>query len=225
MQKTVQILLATYNGERFLREQLDSLFNQTFSHFTVLIRDDGSTDNSLRIIETYQQKYPSKIIVLKDNKKNVGAAQNFGILLEHSTADYIFFCDQDDIWLPEKIEVSLKRMKLTEAGNIIKPCLIFSDMKAIDEAGNITADSVWKQLHLNPEYFTLNRLLVQNIPHGCTMLMNKAMRILASPIPKDAILHDHWIALLAVTCGNFNFIQEPTLLLRDHAQSVTRKPV
>jgi glycosyltransferase involved in cell wall biosynthesis len=224
MQETVQILLATYNGERFLREQLDSLFNQTFSHFTVLIRDDGSTDKSLRIIETYQQKYPSRIIVLKDNKKNVGAAQNFGILLEHSTADYIFFCDQDDIWLPEKVEISLEKMKSTEQENAAKPCLIFSDMKAMDEAGKITADSVWKQLYLHPEYFTLNRLLVQNIPHGCTMLINRAMRNLATPIPKDAILHDHWIALLAVTCGNFNFIQEPTLLLRDHAQSVTRKP-
>jgi hypothetical protein len=76
------------------------------------------------------------------------------------------------------------------------PCYIFSDMKAIDEAGNITDNSVWNKLLLHPDYCTLNRLLIQNIPHGCTMLINKAMRNLAVPIPKEAILHDHWMALI-----------------------------
>jgi len=225
MQKTVQILLATYNGERFLREQLDSLFSQTFQDFSILVRDDGSTDNTLKIIEEYQQKFPAKITVLKDNKKNVGATQNFGILLEKSDADYIFFCDQDDIWLNNKIEISLQKIQAIEKGNIATPCLIFSDMKSMDEAGNIIADSVWQQLHLHPKYFTLNRLLVQNIPHGCTMFINRAMRNLATPIPKQAMLHDHWIALLAVSSGKFDFIAEPTLLLRNHAQNVTRKSV
>jgi len=225
MQKTVQILLATYNGERFLREQLDSLFSQTFQDFSILVRDDGSTDNTLKIIEEYQQKFSAKIILLKDNKKNVGATQNFGILLEKSDADYVFFCDQDDIWLNNKIEISLQKMQAIEKGNIATPCLIFSDMKSMDEAGNIIADSVWQQLHLHPKYFILNRLLVQNIPHGCTMLINRAMRNLATPIPKQAMLHDHWIALLAVSSGKFDFIAEPTLLLRNHAQNVTRKSV
>lgn len=223
LQNTVEVLLASYNGEKFLQEQLDSLINQTFSDFKITIRDDGSTDNTLKIIETYSQKYPSKISLLKDDKKNVGATQNFGILLESSTADYIFFCDQDDIWLPNKMEISLQKMKIIEQENKATPCLIFSDMKAIDEAGKIISNSVWQQLHLHPKYFTLNRLLVQNIPHGCTMLINKAMRNLAVPIPKAAMLHDHWIALLAATCGKYDFIKTPTLLLRNHAENVTRK--
>lgn len=223
MQVSVQILLATYNGARFLREQLDSLFNQTYQDFRILIRDDGSTDDTLLIIEEYQRKFPDKINVLTDNLKNVGATQNFGVLLENASADYVFFCDQDDVWIKHKIELSLQKIQALENGNHEVPCFIFSDMKAMDEAGNITDDSVWSKLLLHPEYCTLNRLLIQNIPHGCTMLINKAMRNLAAPIPKEAILHDHWMALLAAACGKSAYIEEPLLLLRNHTQNVTRK--
>ena len=223
MKVSVQILLATYNGARFLREQLDSLFNQTFQDFTVLLRDDGSTDDTLQIISAYQQKFPDKINVLKDNLKNLGATQNFGVLLENASADYIFFCDQDDIWVKHKIEKSLQKIQSLENGNDKAPCYIFTDMKAIDEAGNITDNSVWSKLLLHPDYCTLNRLLIQNIPHGCTMVINKAMRNLAVPIPKEAILHDHWMALIAAACGKSAYIEEPLVLLRNHAQNVTRK--
>ncbi len=223
MSISVQILLATYNGERFLREQLDSLVNQTFQDFTILIRDDGSTDDTLKIIKEYQQKNLLKIKLLIDEKRNVGAAQNFGILLENSTADYMFFCDQDDVWLNEKMELSLTKMLEVENMKTIMPCLIFSNMMAIDELGNVTNNSVWKQLKLHPEYFTLNRLLIQNIPHGCTMLVNKALRNIACPIPTTAILHDHWVALLSVACGNWSFISDPLILLRNHTENVTRK--
>lgn len=220
---TIDILLATFNGEKFLSKQLDSLLKQTYSDFKIIIRDDGSTDSTLKIIEKYKKKYPKKISLVTDDKKNVGATQNFGILLENSNADYIFFCDQDDVWLSNKVAISLQKMKQIENKEIAIPCLIFSDMKAINETGNITHQSVWQELHLHPNFFTLNRLLVQNIPHGCTMLINKAMRNLSTPIPKTAMLHDHWIALLAITCGKFDFIEEPTILLRNHDQNVTRK--
>lgn len=222
MQATVQILLATYNGERFLRAQLDSLFTQSFQEFTLLARDDGSTDNTLQIIDEYIEKYPSKISLIKDDKKNVGATQNFGILLENATADYIFFCDQDDVWINTKIENSLQKIQILEQTDKQKPCLVFSDMKWIDEQGNTINESLWKQYKLHPNYFTLNRLLIQNIPHGCTMLINKSLRDLAFPIPKEAILHDHWIALLAAAAGKWDAIQTPTVLLRFHAQNATQ---
>lgn len=222
MQQTVQILLATYNGERFLHEQLDSLFNQTFQDFSVLVRDDQSTDNTLHIIQEYQLKYADKIKIITDEKKNVGATQNFNLLLANTNADYIFFCDQDDIWLPHKMEKSLALISTIEMDKNM-PCLIYADMKSINDLGEVTAKSVWKQLHLSPKYFTLNRLLIQNIPHGCTMLINKAMRDMAFPIPETALLHDHWIALLAATCGQAIAIEEPLLLLRNHSENVTRK--
>lgn len=223
MQAKVQILLATYNGEQFLQQQIESLLQQTYTDFTILIRDDGSTDKTLEIIESYQQKYPAKFILLKEDKMNVGATQNFGILLAHSTADYIFFCDQDDVWMPSKIEHSLSAIFTMENEQKSNPCLVYSDMKLINEHGIIIADSVWKQLHLSPDYFTLNRLLVQNIPHGCTVLINKAMKSIASPIPATAILHDHWLALLAASVGNSVAITTPLILLRNHTQNVTRK--
>lgn len=223
MPTTVQILLATYNGARFLREQLDSLFSQTYQDFTILVRDDGSTDGTLEIIERYRQQFPEKITLLTDNLKNVGATQNFGILLENASADYIFFCDQDDVWLEQKLEISVEKLKTLENGDASVPCMVYSDMKAINAEGIITADSVWQQLKLHPDYFTLNRLLIQNIPHGCTMGINQAMLNLASPLPPAAILHDHWIALLAAACGKYYAFRQPLLLLRNHSQNVTRK--
>lgn len=219
----VHILLATYNGEKFLRQQLDSLFNQTYKSFTLLVRDDGSTDNTLKIVEEYNSIFQGKIEIVKDEKKNVGAAQNFGILLAYSNADYIFLCDQDDIWIENKIEISLSKIFALENNQTNSPCVVFSDMKLIDESGALLNESLWKELHLHPDYFTLNRLLIQNIPHGCTMVINKAMRDLAIPVPPEVILHDHWIALLAASCGKWDYISTPTVLLRNHSQNVTRK--
>lgn len=221
--KKVEVLLATFNGEKFIAHQLDSLFQQTYSNFNILVRDDGSSDNTVSILEKYAAQFPGKIQFIKDEKKNVGATQNFAILLEQSTADYIFFCDQDDIWMKDKIELSLKKITALEQGNSRIPCMVYADMKSIDEHGEVISESVWKQLHLHPRFFTLNRLLVQNIPHGCTMVINKAMKALTLPIPSEAILHDHWIALLSVISGRYEAIEQPLVLLRDHAQNVTRK--
>ena len=223
MQPNVQILLATYNGARFIREQLDSLFNQTYQNFTILIRDDGSTDNTMQIVKEYEQKYPSKIECVADNKKNVGATQNFGILMQQATANYIFFCDQDDIWLENKLALCLEELIKLETQFPTAPCMVYTDMESIEETGKTTANSVWKQLNLHPKYFTLNRLLIQNIPHGCTMGINKKMLALAVPLPPEAILHDQWIALLAAVCGKHSAIYTPLVLLRNHAQNVTRK--
>lgn len=223
MQRSVQILLATYNGEQFLEQQLESLLQQTYTAFRVLIRDDGSTDNTLSILQQYISKYPTKFFLLQDDRKNVGATQNFGILLENADADYLFFCDQDDIWLSNKIEKSLNIICNLEAGQTSTPCLVYSDMTAVDENGNVTFESVWKQLDLHPAYFTLNRLLIQNIPHGCAITINRSMAELAKPLPKQAILHDHWLALLAVCVGKHQGIETPLVLLRNHEQNVTRQ--
>lgn len=224
MQKPlIHILLATYNGGKFLRVQLDSLFAQSLQDFRIVVRDDGSADDTLQIIAEYQQRYPGRIELITDHKKNLGATQNFGMLLQYSTADYIFFCDQDDQWLPDKLETTLKVLKTLEVSAPGTPCMVFSDMQLMDENGKITHASAWANLHLSPAYFTLNRMLVQNIPHGCTMLINKAMRDLAVPLPAEALLHDHWIALLAACCGKWKAVTKPTMLLRNHAQNVTRQ--
>ncbi len=224
MHSAVQIVLATFNGERFIRQQLDSLVQQSYTDFTVLIRDDGSTDHTITIISEYQSKYPDKFFLLQDHlKNNSGAKGNFSLLLEKTTADYIFFCDQDDVWNDDKVAFELQKIKTLENGEQCYPCMVFSDMKVINESGIEIQSSLWKLLHLHPDFFVLNRLLVQNIPHGCSMVINKAMRDLACPIPEAAIMHDHWIALLAASCGRWEAIATPSLRIRNHEENVTRK--
>ena len=110
---TLDILLATYNGEKFLKEQINSLLDQSYKNWKLLIRDDMSTDCTMAILSDYISKYPDKIKLLKSNKR-LGPCQSFNYLLQKSDSDYVMFCDQDDIWLPEKIELSLKKMRSLE---------------------------------------------------------------------------------------------------------------
>ena len=101
---SVDILLATYNGEHHLSTQLNSIINQSHTNWRIYARDDGSTDATKSILETFRDNHPNKIVILEDSRKNVGARENFSILMTASKSDYIFFCDQDDFWLPEKLE-------------------------------------------------------------------------------------------------------------------------
>lgn len=222
-QAHIDILLATYNGERFLEAQLDSLFGQTCTDFRIIIHDDGSTDRTADILRAYHERYPDRILILADEHRGLGATQNFALLLLHATAPYIAFCDQDDVWLPEKLEWSLRELQRIQREFPGKPAMVYSDMQVIDETGNLLAPSAWQQLHLDPKYFTLNRLLIQNIPHGCTMLIDRAMQELVCPIPPEAMLHDHWIALSAILLGAHQAIDTPLVLLRNHGSNVTRR--
>ena len=111
---TVDILLATYNGEQFLKEQLESIFNQTNNNFKLIIRDDGSTDGTGRILKEYKSKYPDKINLIIDSEATGSAKMNFSKLMEASSAEYIFFCDHDDIWLPNKIQIMLTEIQKIE---------------------------------------------------------------------------------------------------------------
>lgn len=221
-QARIDILMATYNGGQFLAQQLDSIFNQTFTDFKIIVRDDGSTDDTLDILSNYQQLYPNKIVILQDTLKNLGPCQNFGTLMQHSTAPYSAFCDQDDIWLSQKLEKNIALLQAIENEDKQTPCLIFSDMQSIDDNDNLLHSSVWEWLHLHPEYTSLNRLLVQNIPHGCTMLFNKALREITLPLPSEAILHDHWLMLTVSLFGKTRFSRETLVQLRSHTGNVTR---
>ena len=107
----IDILLATYNGERYLSEQLDSILKQSCDNWRIFVRDDGSEDGTSTIIERYQKQYSGKIFIIKDEKQNLGACGNFSELLKKSKSDYIMFCDQDDVWKEDKIKITLKKMK------------------------------------------------------------------------------------------------------------------
>ena len=108
--KTVHILLAAYNGERYIEDQIGSLMNQTADNWKLLVRDDCSHDNTVRIIEEYRRNHPEKIVFLGTDAHNRGVKNNFNFLLQASDSDYCMLCDQDDVWLPDKLEVTISRM-------------------------------------------------------------------------------------------------------------------
>jgi glycosyltransferase involved in cell wall biosynthesis len=223
MTNTIDILLATYNGAQYLREQLDSIISQSYCDWRLLIRDDSSSDTTLSIINEFITKYPDRISLLDNGWQNVGVVRNFSLLLENATADYVMFCDQDDIWLPQKIAVTIDKMLELEKKNSREiPLLVFTDLTVVDEDGStVRSDSVWEYQQLEPgNVSNLNRLLLQNIPTGCTVMINRALREKASPIPADAAMHDWWLALVASVFGKSGYVPEATVLYRQHGMNV-----
>ncbi len=219
--ETVEILLATYNGEQFLRQQLDSIFAQSYNAFCLIIRDDGSTDATLAIIKEYQNLYPDKISLIQDENKQVGAIQNFSILLQNSKADYVFLCDQDDIWHENKMALLLQKIKSMEIEHPQLPILVHHNMEVIDENNELIHTSKWTLENNNPKHNKLQYLLGSNHIQGCTVLINNALRQQLLPIPKEAIMHDYWLALLAVCTGKIDHIPQALGKYRIHKYNVT----
>lgn len=215
----IDVIMATYNGERFIEAQIGSLFNQTYQNWHLIVRDDGSTDGTMSILYTYKRRFPEKISII-EKKEHLGVSLNFGELLKHSTADYVMFCDQDDVWLPEKIEVSFKGMLQLEAKyGQKKPLLLFTDLTVVDNNLRVIAKSFWDYEKINPNNTTTNRLLVQNVVTGCTAIINKNLKELSIPIPAEAIVHDWWTALVVSVFGHIDYISVPTVLYRQHGQN------
>ena len=215
----LQILLATYNSSRFLREQLDSILAQDCHGFEVLIRDGGSTDDTLEIIAGYQQKYPDTIRFLGSGPAT--ALENFSFLLTSSTAPLVMFSDHDDIWKPDKVRITMEKYRELEAecGNGT-PIMVFTDSEVVDDELNPISRSMLRYQNINTRELTLNRLIVQNVPSGNTMLVNRALLDLALPVPSAAVMHDHWLTLVAATMGKFGFLDIPTVSYRQHADNV-----
>ena len=215
---TLKILLSTYNGEKYLKQQLDSLFSQTYKNFEIIARDDGSQDKTLEILQSYK-------ISIIDSKKNLGAKGSFGELLEYavqnSDADYFIFCDQDDVWEDDKIEKTLAKMYEMEIKYPDMPLLVHSDLKVVDEKLNIIDNSFWKYEHIKPKVNGLNKLLMQNTITGCTVMINKKLADLALPIPSDSIMHDWWLGLVASKFGKIGYLDEATMLYRQHGNNDT----
>lgn len=187
--------MATYNGERFLREQLDSILQQSFSDWTLYIHDDGSTDTTPSIIKEYTQKYHN--IVELDYPSQKGAKNNFLSLLRRVEADYYLFCDQDDVWRKDKIEKEMSKMDMLEKDKIGKPVLVFSDLYVVDENLNITDQSMWSKSNICPEFLTnFTEGGAFEFVTGCTMLFNQeAKNTVRFDHIEKATMHDAWITL------------------------------
>ena len=214
----VLILLATYQGSSYLKEQIESILQQTYENIQIYIRDDLSNDDTPQIISHYAKKFPEKIHVLKSNER-LGVIGNFACLMQSglNQAPYIMLSDQDDVWKKDKVEKTLRVMKAYEVN---APCLVHADLTVVNNQLKIFHLSFWKYSYLKPQgRQSLNRLLVQNVVTGCTVMMNQALLQKALPIPKEILMHDWWLALVAAAFGKIVPIEESLIYYRQHSSN------
>jgi glycosyltransferase involved in cell wall biosynthesis len=217
---TIEIALATYNSERFLGEQLDSLFGQSVQDFTLLVADDGSTDATMDIIADYSGRYPGRIRTVAQDRQPLGPLGNFARLIEAASADYLMLCDHDDVWLPNKIGLSLSRMAdLESARGPATPLMVHSDLVVVDEQLETLSPSLFAYARIDPSRNDVTSLLTRNVVTGCTVLANRALYEAARPVPAEATMHDHWLALAASSLGGIAWLDEPTILYRQHGRN------
>ncbi len=225
MASPLAILLSTYNGERFLAEQLDSLLSQTWRDFIVVARDDGSTDSSRAILENYAKRHPDRFRLLPEDPVNRGACASFALILEtvlervpelELEPAYLMFCDQDDIWCADKVERQMKLMRETEADDPSVPILVHSDLQVVSSENQHIAPSFATYQGLDTRRNRFLQIAISNLVTGCTALINAALARRALPISPDAIMHDWWLALTASAFGKVAYIEEPTIRYRQH---------
>lgn len=204
----IEILLATYNGEKYLEEQIESLENQTYENIRIIIRDDGSTDNTVNIIKKMMKKY-NNIKFIVDNKKIGSPQNNFFEILKYANAEYVMFCDQDDVWLENKVAISYNAIKNYD--NII--AMASSDCIITDNNLNYIRK---KGLQTDNKITDFSQLLVDNCFMGCTMILNKKLYSIINEIPEECLMHDIWIALIASSMGKIIIIPEKCMLYRQH---------
>lgn len=216
----IEVALATFNSERFLAELLDSLFRQTRQDFTLVVADDGSTDATLAILAAYEARHPGRIRKVGFAARAGGALANFSRLADHLTARYVLFCDHDDVWLEHKIALSVDHMQALEAeAGAATPLLVHTDLAVVDGALRPLHRSLSRYQHLDPARNGFFQLLLGNTVTGCAAIVNRALLDRARPVPLEAVMHDHWLALVAATMGRIHYVDESTILYRQHGNN------
>ena len=214
----IDILLPIYNGAKYIEEQIASLENQTFKDIKIIIRNDGSTDNSSDVIRKVCKNYKN-IQVLEDDLGNVGLARCLEILINNSSAPYYMFCDQDDKWKSEKIEKTFLKMREIEQADPDKPVLICTDSACVDDNGDIIADSFYKSQKYVDVIGNETKMFAQNVVQGNTCLMNEACKQYIMPFPEYG-LYDHWAGVVICHYGVVYYLHEQTLWYRQHAGNI-----
>ncbi|CCH56973.1 glycosyl transferase family 2 [Fibrisoma limi BUZ 3] len=217
MDKSVSIALATYNGAAYLKEQLDSLLAQSYPIKEIIVCDDRSTDDTVKILYTYNDRLPLKIYV---NSQSLGVTENFKKAVSLCTGDYIALCDQDDVWRSDKIEKSVVELRKIDVDSEL-PALIYTDLEVVDQNLATIAPSFWKLTDRNPSKVNFVKLLLSNVVTGCTVLMNRRMAEEMQKMPEGAEMHDFWLALIAYGIGKSSFIKQATVKYRQHGRNVT----
>ncbi|MDR2427259.1 MAG: glycosyltransferase family 2 protein [Endomicrobium sp.] len=203
----VSIVIAAYNGQIFLRKQLDSLLSQTYENIEIIACDDCSIDSTLSILKSY----PSVIIL--QNEQNIGFVKTFEKVISEAKGDYIALCDQDDIWLPEKIETLVK-----EIGDTV---LIHSDAYLIDDNDNIMSNTSTSKVKKFLQNTTFADYLRTNSVTGCSVMLKKELLRYALPFPQHTQYHDWWLAICAAKVGKIKYLDIPLFKYRMHSSNAS----
>jgi glycosyltransferase involved in cell wall biosynthesis len=207
---SVSVAIATYNGEKFIRQQIDSILSQSMPPFEVVISDDCSTDNTLDILAELMAKYP-KLRIIK-NKRNLGFVKNFEQAMRACSGDYIAICDQDDVWLQNKLE------RLVNA--IGENFLVHSDAALIDEKGEIFCDSFSKASFKNIKPTSITQLVLNGYVTGCTSMISREFLRSIDQFPETLDFHDRFVGFLAWKQGKIAYCPEVLTLYRQHGSNV-----
>lgn len=211
----VHIMMATYNGEKYIKEQINSILNQTYTDWKLYVSDDCSTDATYKILCEYVEQYPKKIEIINHNKKMGGAKENFSFLYEHvPEADYYMFADQDDVWIESKIEKMICFFEEKVAEEI--PVLIYCDLYITNHSLEIISDSFMKHQKYEREKQNTYSVLSKNYIPGCVMMFNDNLKKVVKRIPLDCFMHDWWLTLGAMFFGKVYFYNESLNYYRQH---------
>ncbi|MBM7312669.1 glycosyltransferase family 2 protein [Streptococcus suis] len=211
----VNILMSTYNGQQFLAEQIRSIQEQSYTDWTLFIRDDGSSDNTKEILKDFERQDSRIHLIDSDKSDNLGVIKSFHKLVNHDRADYYFFSDQDDVWLPNKLELSLNEAQNYPAN---LPLMVYMDLKVVNQDLEIMTESMVKSQshHANTE---LVQELTENTVTGGVAMINHTLAEMWQETD-DILMHDWYLALLASAFGNLVFIDQPGELYRQHSDNV-----
>jgi hypothetical protein len=216
---TVHIIASLYNGAAYVSELLASVRRQTHDEWRLWLRDDGSDDATPEIARAAAAA-DARIVVLEGGTR-LGPTAGFSWLLEQLPADaaYVMCADQDDVWLPHKVAHTLAAMRAAEMEGR-GPVLVHTDLTVVDAQLQPIATSFWRFSGVWPEPVSLRRVVVENVATGATVMLNRPLRELASPVPAAAVYHDWWFACVAAAFGRIVALHEPTILYRQHGANV-----
>ncbi len=206
----ITVCIATYNGARFIEQQIRSILPQLEENDEVILSDDGSTDKTISIVSNIAD---ARIRIIPNNGKKHSPTTNFENALKYAKGDYIFLSDQDDIWMSQKVK---KMMGILKQGRY--DCVV-SDAMVTDAEGNITSHSLFKIMHVR--HNRIYNLFVHNGYTGCCMAFNKNVLKKSLPFPDNIPMHDIWIGNVAAFFFNVGFINEPLIKFRRHEDAAS----
>lgn len=214
----MDVALATYNGERYLPELLASIAVQEWPELAVMVCDDRSSDATRSILAGTDDLVVQVVV----NDQNLGARGNFSKTLSLTRAPYVVLADQDDVWLPGKLDRMMARMlELEEATGAGRPALVFSDLRIVDQLLNPMAGSFFDGSYKSREAARVEDFVISNHVPGCATMVNRALLDMALPVPRQAYMHDWWLCLVAAACGGVGHVPDPLILFRRHGMNAS----